>query len=226
MPSSAFSHKNFLNTNPSSPAKNACDVGPCIVFLAALINPLDSNFFISCKEVNVLPSLPTLDKPNVAKAIGSANICAAKSIAPVIKLYALVPGSITSSNGLNNQRPIVTVGATPAASNLALLSPWNCTPVSAFSLCSSYICGAKTLSKTNCLASVGLTPDSTRFLYSSVVVGSVLPKNKPSPKSPLPVIPALNNSVSEAAFASSGVIPCCLASKYLTFSGNPSSQAD
>ena len=54
----------------------------------------------------------------------------------------------------------------------------------------------------------------------------MLPKNKPSPKSPLPVIPALNNSVSDASLASSGVIPCCLASKYLTFSGNPSSQAD
>ena len=88
-------------------------------------------------SVNVFAPALSFPNPNVAAPTGSKKICASISKAPVMLLYAAVPGSIISSTGLNNQRPIVTVGLSPASSNLSARSPVNCIASSAFFLCCS-----------------------------------------------------------------------------------------
>ena len=97
---SAFSHKNSLNFLPLLLAKNFCVVGPSNVFLTPLTNPACSKLFISSNVVNTCLPLRTLLIPNVARAVGSKNNCAAASITPVIMLYASVPGSTILSKGL------------------------------------------------------------------------------------------------------------------------------
>ena len=84
------------------------------------------------------------------------------------------------------------------------------------------------MSSTNSLATNGSTPAANMFLYSSVCVGSVLPKNHPVPKSTsLPAASACafisSNEDLDLPLASSCVKPCCLPSKYLTPLAAPAS---
>ena len=100
-----FSHKNCLNFTPPFPFRNSCDVGPKIVLRVPWSNPAFSNNLPALvkfsNSVNVLAPALSFPTPNVARPTGSKKICASISITPVILLYAVVPGSIISSIGLN-----------------------------------------------------------------------------------------------------------------------------